>query len=207
VWYGLTTVQAGKPMTVKVMGLAGLRPVGPCPVLRQGWKARHGRNLFAGLREPGPLRGTPLVRYFDEAATPHPPFFELPARIKPMLRYDPHEAPDPEEWLALDEQERIDLARDYHRSAGIRVPNATLHATLHAIVEAQIALGDKTPARRTAQRLMEGGLDRHEAIHAIAMVLVEHMGDLLKTTKPAKEPNAPYFAAHERLTAEDWRRL
>jgi hypothetical protein len=32
-----------------------------------------------------------------------------------MQRYDPLKAPDPEEWLALNEQERIELARDYHR--------------------------------------------------------------------------------------------
>ena len=123
-----------------------------------------------------------------------------------MQRYDPLEAPDPEEWLALDEQERIDLARDYHRSAGIPMPNATLHATLHAIVEAQIALGDETPARRTAQRLMDDGLDRHEAIHAIALVLVEFMRDLMNAPQSGTDPNAPYFAALERLTVDDWRR-
>jgi Domain of unknown function (DUF1841) len=123
-----------------------------------------------------------------------------------VQRYDPLEAPDPEEWLELDEQERIDLVRDYHRRAGIRPPNEKLHATLHAIVEAQIALGDETPAGRIAQRLIGEGLDRHDAIHAIGMVLAEHIYDVLKTTKSDKDPNAPYFAALERLTAEDWRR-
>ena len=48
-----------------------------------------------------------------------------------MQRYDPLEAPNPEEWLKLDEQERIDLVRDYHRRAGIQLPNEKLHATLH----------------------------------------------------------------------------
>jgi uncharacterized protein DUF1841 len=97
-----------------------------------------------------------------------------------MRRYDPLKAPDPEEWLALDEQQRIILAQDYHRRAGIRLPNATLHATMHAVVENQIALGDETPARRVAQRLMDQGLDRHQAIHAIGSVLLEHIYDLLK---------------------------
>ena len=58
-----------------------------------------------------------------------------------MQRYDPLEAPDPKEWLELDEQERIVLVQDYHRRARIRLPNKKVHATLHAIVEAQIALG------------------------------------------------------------------
>jgi hypothetical protein len=123
-----------------------------------------------------------------------------------MQRYDPLEAPDPKEWLELGEQERIDLVRDYHREARIRLPNEKLHATIHAIVEAQIALGDETPVRRIALRLVGEGLNRHDAIHAIGMVLAEHISDILKTTKSTQDPNAPYFAALERLTAEDWRR-
>jgi hypothetical protein len=77
---------------------------------------------------------------------------------------------------------------------------------LHAIVEAQIALADETPARRTAQRLMDEGLDRHEAFHAIGLVLADFMRDLLKAPQSDTNPNVPYFAALERLTAEDWRR-
>jgi hypothetical protein len=123
-----------------------------------------------------------------------------------MQRYDPLKAPDPEEWLALDEQERIALVQDYHRRARIRLPNASVHAMAHTIVESQIALGDETPARRTAQRLMEEGLDRHEAIHAIGMVLLEFIYDLMRTPASDSDPNPPYFAALERLTAEDWRR-
>jgi len=120
-------------------------------------------------------------------------------------RYDPFEAPDPAEWLALDEQERIDLAREYHRSAGIRVPNAKAHAAAHAVVETQIALGDETPARRTAQRLMDEGLDRHDAIHAIGSVLFGVMHDLMQTPDSGADASASYFAELERLTAEDWR--
>jgi len=124
-----------------------------------------------------------------------------------MQRYDPLEAPDAEEWLALDEQERIDLVLNFHRKARIRLPNAKVHAIVHAVVETQIALDDETPARRTAQRLMDEGLDRHEAIHAIGWVLIEFMSDLMDEPESRAEPNAPYFAALERLTVEDWRRL
>lgn len=124
-----------------------------------------------------------------------------------MQRYDPLKAPDLEEWLALGEQARIERARDYHRRKGIHLPNATLHATAHAIVENQIALGDETPAHRTAQRLMDEGLDRHEAIHAVGMDrLMEFIYDLMRAPASGNDPNAPYFAALERLTAEEWRR-
>jgi hypothetical protein len=122
-----------------------------------------------------------------------------------MRRYDPLKAPDPEEWLALDEQERIDLVRDYHRRARIQLPDATLHAVVHAIVENQIALGDQLSVRRTTQRLMDEGLDRHDAIHAVGSVLSEFIFDILTAPKLHAVPNAAYFVALEHLTAEGWR--
>jgi hypothetical protein len=37
-------------------------------------------------------------------------------------------------------------------------------------------------------------------------VLMGFMGDLMNKPELGIEPNAPYFAALERLTVEDWRR-
>jgi hypothetical protein len=50
---------------------------------------------------------------------------------------------------------------------------------------------------------MTEGLDRHEAIHAIASVLSQFMHDLM-SSPPGGMPNQAYFAALERLTAEVW---
>jgi hypothetical protein len=52
---------------------------------------------------------------------------------------------------------------------------------------------------------MEEGLDRHEAIHAIGMALSEHIYDLAHGAEPKGDPNAPFFEALDRLTAEEWR--
>jgi len=128
-----------------------------------------------------------------------------------MKRYDPLEAPDPDEWLALDEQERIALAQEHHRRARVRLPNAKVHAVVHAIVENQVALGDEFPVRRTLQRLMAEGLDRHEAIHAVGLVLTEFIYDVLKgpedeDPRPRPDSNQPYYAALEKISAEAWRR-
>jgi hypothetical protein len=123
-----------------------------------------------------------------------------------MHRYDPLHAPDPKEWNALDEQERIRLVEQYHRRAHIRLPNAKVHAVIHAVVESQIALGDEIPVRRTLQRLMSEGLDRHDAIHAIGSILAQHIFDLVTAPEAASKanPNDAYNAALERLTAEEW---
>jgi SEC-C motif-containing protein len=121
--------------------------------------------------------------------------------------YDPLDAPDPDEWQALDEQERISAVEAYHRRERIRLPNATVHATLHVIGENQIALGDETPAQRTLERLMAEGLDRHDAIHAIGSELMMHMSALLSGGPvDSSDPNKPYYAALERLTARKWLR-
>jgi hypothetical protein len=77
---------------------------------------------------------------------------------------------------------------------------------MHVVVENQIALGDEIPARATLDRLMEEGLDRHEAIHAISLVLSELMYDLLQAREPETHRIESYYAALERLTADYWRR-
>lgn len=125
--------------------------------------------------------------------------------------YDPAAAPDPAEWLALDESERLDRVEKYHRRAGIFPPNERLHAVFHVVVENQIALGDETPVRRTVERLIGEGLDRREAVHAVSTVLLEQVREVLQADKMQLDAIAPhmneaYFAALERLTAEGWRR-
>ena len=125
-----------------------------------------------------------------------------------MKRYDPLTPPDPEQWQSLDEQEQIQLVEDYHRRARIGLPNLKVHAIFHVIVEKQILLGDETPVRRTVQRLMSEGLDRHDAIHAVGSVLAAHVHDLVTgpQSKSGEDPNRPYYAALDKLTAEEWLR-
>jgi len=126
------------------------------------------------------------------------------------LEYDAFVPPDPDQWLALDEEERIDAVMEYHRRAGIRLPRPKVHAIFHVIVESQIA-DAKLPVRGTVARLMTEGLDRHEAIHAVGSVLAGRMHDLEQKVRPDgdradEDPNVAYFAELETLTAEDWLR-
>ena len=123
-----------------------------------------------------------------------------------LERYDPLQAPHPQEWLDTDELTRIAVVESYHRRAGIRLPNVRLHATFHVIVENQVALGDETPAAKTLERLMNEGVDRHEAIHAVASVLTDHITDVLRGSSLPSDPHAPYYAALEKLTVASWRK-
>lgn len=75
-----------------------------------------------------------------------------------MLEYDPHQHVVSEAWQALDELDRIESVRQYHRQNRIRLANESLHATTHVIVENQVALGmrlrRRVPPGRTLLRAL-----------------------------------------------------
>ena len=123
-----------------------------------------------------------------------------------MDQYDPHVAPYPEDWLALDEGERILLVEEHHRDARAPVPRSgrKLHASMHVVVENQLALADE-PVVRALDRLVREGLSRHDAVHAIGSVVAEGIYDLLKEQDIPDTARARYYAAIERLTAASWR--
>ncbi len=121
-----------------------------------------------------------------------------------MNRYNPDQTPNPEEWLALDEQERILLAEEYHRLARIKNPKLAAHAVFHAIVENQLAENPE-PVIRAMTRLTAEGLSKHDAVHAIAFVVAEHIHHLFNAKVDANNSKAIYIAAVEQLTAKGLR--
>jgi len=124
-----------------------------------------------------------------------------------LLHYDPHEHINSDAWLALDESERTRLVVRYQRRQRIRLPNETVHALIHVIVENQVALGDAFPAKGVLFRLMSEGLDRHEAIHAIGSVLSETFFTAMSEENVDGDPNADYVEKLKVLSAESWRKL
>ena len=106
-----------------------------------------------------------------------------------MEDYDPLNAPDPDEWQSMDEDERITLVMEHHREAGVELPNEQSHAVFHVVVEIKIALGDEVPTQATMDRLIREGLDRHDATYAVGSVFVIFMHELLddgRTLRPAQ---------------------
>lgn len=123
-----------------------------------------------------------------------------------MDRYDPEIAPDRSAWLELDEMERLLLVETYHRDVRADIPrNARrLHASIHTVVENQLAENDE-PVVRALARLMREGLSRHDAVHAIGSVVAESIYGALKQTETNATLRPTYYAAIERLTAAEWR--
>ena len=120
-----------------------------------------------------------------------------------MNEYDPQITPDPEEWSFLDESERIEMIKHYHKKAGVKLPNATLHAGIHTAVENQVALGDEIPVGETLNRLMNEGLDRHDALHAVGEALAQHLHAIMTNPETAPSEDA-YYRTLESLTASKW---
>lgn len=118
------------------------------------------------------------------------------------MRYDPEVAPDPVEWLAATEADRLAAVRRHHHSAEHDPGSPQLHAAIHVAVETQLA--ERHPAVTDAMsRLIADGLRRHEALHAIGSVVAAEMFDIVKS-KRTHDPEA-YSRRLQHLTAAAWR--
>jgi hypothetical protein len=122
-----------------------------------------------------------------------------------MDSYDPDTSHPSDDWLHMDEGERIELVSSYHRQKKIRLPNAQLHAVIHVVVENQLALGEEE-VRQTLARLQNEGLTRHDALHAIGSVLAADLYQLMQESPEATaDVYRRYLERLQRLTAKSWR--
>jgi hypothetical protein len=74
----------------------------------------------------------------------------------------------------------------------------------HVVVENQVALGEATPVPETFDRLIDEGLDRHEAVHAIGGILIRIFFDAVDKPDDGDDINARYNRELDLLTAADW---
>ena len=81
--------------------------------------------------------------------------------------------------------ERLDQASGAELLQGGMDP--VLHIMLHQVVENQIAQHDPAEVVETVKRLMRKNYTRHQAIHAVAGVLIEEMYDMLREGRPFNE--------------------
>lgn len=122
-----------------------------------------------------------------------------------MTTYDADSGPQGDAWQATAEADRIDLVESYHRRQRIASPQPTLHATIHVVVENQIASGEDVVIEAMA-RLQREGLTRHESLHAVGTILTEQLYGLMKgDIAPGSDSNSRYRERVKHLSADDWR--
>jgi len=98
------------------------------------------------------------------------------------LRYDADSEPV-EGWLELDEQQRQDAIVRYHERLKVEhpeLPNIVLHASIHLVLENQLAMGNPAEARLALERLRSRGLTRHEALHRLGVPLSDCLFALMQ---------------------------
>jgi len=119
--------------------------------------------------------------------------------------YDPLTAPNATAWLALDEGERMMLIIEAHKGEDLDEQQLQLHSSGHLIVENQLALEDPEVVLHF-NRLMKEGLDRHNALHACAALVMEMMFNLFQTEQQniGGDPNTYYKKRLVQMTAEKW---
>lgn len=123
----------------------------------------------------------------------------------PLTYYDPAKAPEPSDWLALNESERMRVVQTFHSVNRIKVPHIKGHAAFHVIVENQIAQGFG-PSVRAVERLQHEGLSRHDAVHFVASVVSEFSYEAMSDQSSEEAPTmqSRMNAAIERLSASQW---
>lgn len=95
--------------------------------------------------------------------------------------YDVSRGPNAAEWLVLEESARIALVAEAHRRSRASVGgNEEAHASIHVVVEDRLAMGH-TAVVAAYDRCRAAGVDRHNAIHALASVVTNHMVAVLES--------------------------
>ncbi|MBI5509545.1 MAG: DUF1841 family protein [Deltaproteobacteria bacterium] len=117
--------------------------------------------------------------------------------------YDAQQGPDADLWRILEEEERLRAVVEHHRQlkgAHARLESIQAHAAMHVAVENQLADDQPLAVRVTMRRLVDGGLNRHEAVHAVGAVTARHLLAILQ--KKGTWDEAAYIRDLNALAAE-----
>jgi hypothetical protein len=116
--------------------------------------------------------------------------------------YDPNASPDPEVWASIETQEKYDRVLAWHHAGNLTVDDINAHVAIHCVVEDQI-IDDRTPeVREAVSRLMERGLTRHSAVHAVAALMIPDLFGLPDSIQaPTK---SAYRQALKQLDTRQW---
>ena len=119
------------------------------------------------------------------------------------MRYDPSVGPDPTAWLDLGEGGQLKTVLRDHEREEADEGSFRMHAVIHATVETQLAQGHENASAALA-RLLEGGLDRHDSVHAIGRVLATQ---IFQAMQGEEFDGDEYNRDLDELTPESWQRM
>jgi hypothetical protein len=127
------------------------------------------------------------------------PYIGTPIGDEDYPRLDPA---DPDQRGILIEGEHPewhDLLRDPSFEGEVDGGSPRLHLAIHEMIASQLWDDEPPEAWRAAQRLLATGADRHEVLHELGRVALEHVYAVLSTDQPV-DPTA-YRAALDAVGA------
>ena len=97
--------------------------------------------------------------------------------------YHAERALDAHAWQALSPDERLEQVEAYHQRlpGGRPPPDPRRHAALHVLVEDQLAAEDPPEVLSALGRLVQDGMTRHEALHAVGFIATQVMQRAVET--------------------------
>jgi len=104
----------------------------------------------------------------------------------------------------MDELDRFALVESYHRNAGISQHEAARNLTRHRRKSGRARRS--VPVRNTLEHQINERIDRHEAIHAVASVLIEFISDVVRGSSAQFDPKRPVLHRAGRADGESWRK-
>jgi hypothetical protein len=118
--------------------------------------------------------------------------------------YDASVAPDLSKWRTIKDRAKIHAIEDYHLLAEPDPdPESFMnHVAVHLTVEEHVAAGDPPEVGEAMARLMNEGLSRHDAIHAIGTVIFDVLDNLSGKTETFDLQ--AYKQGLSELTVEKW---
>ena len=78
-------------------------------------------------------------------------------------------------WISSYNKELAARARRVFWKSVVLGPGARAHVAIHAVVESQVAMGEPAATAEALQRLVDQGMERHEAVHRVGQVVAELM--------------------------------
>ena len=114
-----------------------------------------------------------------------------------LFDYDPERPPDSRAWLTLELEERVRLVESYELSVAPKASAVETNPWLYVLVENYIAQG-ADHVLKAMDRLQTQGLSRHEAVRAIASVV-------MYWERKSRDEGGELNAAINALSADTWR--
>jgi hypothetical protein len=167
---------------------------------RSHGKERRAQKQKKRRQERQKARAQHQHRPEREAAAPPPS-----TDYRESCGYDANHAPAAQEWLALDERQRLDRVEHYHLKAlepARLPPSLPRHAGMHVGVENQLATGKPPQVGQAVARLVRDGMSRHDALHAVGWVMTEYMRRAVEERRPID--NDAYLRDLEQLSLQRW---